>query len=61
MATEKMRRNPGEIVRAGALEGAKRGGCFILPWRMNANQDNLREGLEECGCGFCPDDHREPT
>jgi hypothetical protein len=58
MATEEM--NLGDIVKAGALEDAKRG-PFISPWRMNANPDNLHEGLEECGCGFCPDDDREPT
>jgi hypothetical protein len=61
MATEEMHRNLGEIVRAGRLEGAKGGTPFILPWRMDANQNSLYEGLEECGCGFCPDDDRQTT
>jgi hypothetical protein len=52
--------NLGEIVRAAALERAKAGLTFILPWRMDANQDHLDKGLEECGCGFCPDDEKQP-
>jgi hypothetical protein len=59
MATEELHRNLGEIVRAGALGGVKRGTAFILPWRVDANQDHLHKGLEECGCGFCPDDDQE--
>jgi hypothetical protein len=61
MSNEQVRRNVGEIVRTAALERTKSGVAFILPWRMDANQDHLRMGLEECGCGFCPDDDQETT
>jgi hypothetical protein len=61
MSTEETHRNRSEIVAAAALEGAKPGVPFILPWRMDANQVHLHEGLEECGCGFCPDDDQETT
>jgi hypothetical protein len=50
-----------EIIRVAALEGAKPGQTFILPWRMDANQDHLHKGFEECGCGFCPDDDQKKT
>jgi hypothetical protein len=60
MSTANPRRDPGEIVTGAALEGAKPGVPFILPWRMDPNQEHLHEALEECGCGFCPDDGKEP-
>jgi|HubBroStandDraft_4_1064222.scaffolds.fasta_scaffold599117_1 hypothetical protein len=56
MSTGETRRDFSEIVTVAALDGAKPRVTFILPWRMDTNQDNLHEGLEECGCGFCPDD-----
>jgi hypothetical protein len=61
MSTGEMHRNLGKIVGAAALKCAKPGVTFILPWRMDANQDHLHKGLEECGCGFCPDDEQETT
>jgi hypothetical protein len=61
MSTRETRRDFSEIVTAAGLEGAKPGVPFILPWRMDANQENLHQGLEECGCGFCPDDDGETT
>jgi hypothetical protein len=61
MSTGETQRNLSEIVRAGALDCAKPAVTFILPWRMDANQDHLHKGLEECGCGFCPDDDQETT
>ena len=57
MSIGETHRNLGEIVRAAALGRAKPGVTFVLPWRLDANQDHLHKGLEECGCGFCPDDH----
>jgi hypothetical protein len=54
-------RNLGDIVRAATLECAKPRVPFILPWRVDANQDHLHRGFEECGCGFCPDDDQETT
>jgi hypothetical protein len=49
-----------ERIRAATLDlkgRAEHGQCFILPWRMDANQD-LRQakGLDECGCGISQDD-----
>jgi hypothetical protein len=61
MSTGETRQDFSEIVTAAALDGAKPRVPFILPWRMDANQDHLHEGLEECGCGFCPDDEQETT
>jgi hypothetical protein len=58
MPTGETHRNLCEIVKDAALKGAKPGGTFILPWRMDSNQDHLHKGFEECGCGFCPDDDR---
>jgi hypothetical protein len=56
MSTEETQRSLSEVVRAAALDFAKPAVTFILPWRMDVNQDQLHKGLEECGCGFCPDD-----
>jgi hypothetical protein len=61
MSTEEKQRNLVKIVRATALECAEPRATFILPWRMDANEDRLHESLEECGCGFCPDDDQETT
>lgn len=61
MSTADTCRNLGDVVRAAALEGAKPGAPVIMPWRMDANQDHLHKGLDECGCAFCPDDDQEST
>jgi hypothetical protein len=61
MSTGETRRDFSEIVAAAALDGAKPRVSFILPWRMEANQEHLHKGLEECGCGFCPDDEQKST
>jgi hypothetical protein len=62
MSTGETHRNLGDIVRAATLEGAKPGVPVIIPWRMDANQDRPHQGLDECGCAFCPgDDGRETT
>jgi len=61
MSTVETNRNLGDIFRAAALEGAKPGVPVIIPWRMDANQDHSHKGLEDCGCGFCPDDDQETT
>ena len=59
MSTGETHRDFSEVVSAAALQGAKPGVNFTLPWRMDANQKHLHEGLEECSCGFCPDDDQE--
>jgi hypothetical protein len=61
MSTGETQRNPSEIVRAAALDYAEPAVTFILPWRMDANQDHLHKGIEQCGCGFCPDEERRTT
>jgi len=61
MSARETQRNLDEIVSAAAPEGVRPGVTFILPWRVDADQDHLHNGLEECGCGFCPDDDKETT
>jgi hypothetical protein len=61
MSTGETHRNIGDIVRAAALEGAKLAVPAIIPWRMDANQDRPHNGLDACGCAFCPDDDHETT
>jgi hypothetical protein len=48
-----------EIFRAAASVRVKPGAILIAPWRIDANQDNLDRGLDECGCAFCPDDDQK--
>jgi hypothetical protein len=60
MSCGEAQRNLREIVRAAALEDPRPGGRFVLPWRMNGDQEQLHKGSEECGCGFCPDDEKNP-
>lgn len=59
MLTQGIHRDLDEVVRAVALAGSKPGAPFIAPWRLDANKDHPHEGLEQCGCGFCPDDDQE--
>jgi hypothetical protein len=61
MSTTETHRSLGDIVRAATLEGAKPEVTVIMPWRMNANQDHPHKGLDDCGCGFCPDDDGRET
>jgi len=56
MSTRETHRNLDDIVTAAASECAKAGGPVIVPWRLGADQAPLRNGLEDCGCGFAPDD-----
>ena len=60
MSIGETHRKVGEMLRAATSECAKPGITFILPWRMDANQDHLSKGLAECGCGCCPDDEQKP-
>ncbi len=61
MSTGETHRDLGEIVGTTALGRVKPGVTFILPWRVDVTQDRLHKGIEECGCGFCPDDDgKEP-
>ena len=61
MLTEGIHRNRDEVVTVAALAGSKPGAPFIAPWWFEANQDHLHEGLEQCGCAFCPDDEGQHT
>jgi hypothetical protein len=62
MSTGETHRNIAEIFTAAALDHVKPRAMLIAPWRIDANQDNLHKGLDECGCAFCPDDDgKDPT
>jgi len=61
MSNEKMRSNLGEFFAAAGLEFAKPGATLIVPWRMETKQGHADIGLDQCGCGFCPDDDQETT
>ena len=61
MSTAETHRNLGDIFRAAALEGSKPRVPVIIPWRMEANQDQMHKGLADCGCGYCPDDDGRET
>jgi hypothetical protein len=56
MSNEETSRNLSEIIEAAASDCAKLRGPVIFPWRMDANQDHAPRYLEDCGCGFAPDD-----
>jgi hypothetical protein len=61
MSTEPNKHNDlAERIRAAVLAlkgGADHGEHFILPWRMDANQDTRHaKGLDDCGCGISQDD-----
>jgi hypothetical protein len=57
MSSGELHQNLVEPVKA-AVEGcAKPRMTFILQWRMEASQNDVHKGFEECGCGFCPDDN----
>jgi hypothetical protein len=60
MLTEPKKHNEfAERIRAALDEigRAEQGQRFILPWRMDVNQDLWQvKGLEECGCGISQDD-----
>ena len=49
-------RNLDNLVSAAEAEYGKPGAAIIIPWRMAANRDHLRNGLEQCGCAFSPGD-----
>jgi hypothetical protein len=49
-------RNVIENFNAAASERIKSGAILISPWQIDANQDSLDKGLEDCGCAFAPDD-----
>jgi hypothetical protein len=48
-------RNLGDLVRAAAERG-EHWDPVIVPWRIEASQDRLHKGLEQCGCAFSPDE-----
>ena len=55
MASGEMHQNIGDIMRT-ASECAKGGEPVLIPWRIEANQDRLHQGLTLCGCAFTPDE-----
>jgi hypothetical protein len=61
MSIGERHRNFGEIFRVAASERVKPGAILIAPWQIDANQDSLGKGLDECGCAFCPDDDQKTT
>jgi hypothetical protein len=52
-------RNLSGVVRTAASEWVKTKGPVIVPWRIDAHQ--LHKGLEDCGCGFAPEDDSQET
>jgi hypothetical protein len=56
MSLEETNVNHWDRARAGALNNVEPGTTWIIPWRMEANQDLLYKGLEICGCACCPDE-----
>jgi hypothetical protein len=54
-------RDVAEDFRAAALVRVKLEPIMIAPWQINATQDDLLKGLDECGCAFCPDDPCKET
>jgi hypothetical protein len=52
-------RNFAEIFKAAASERVKPGAILISPWQVDANQESLDRGLEDCGCAFAPDEPEE--
>ena len=61
MATGETQQNLGDTIRTAASEYAKAGGVVFVPWRIEANQDHLHEGLALCGCGYTPDESKDET
>jgi hypothetical protein len=51
-----LNQNTWDHVKAEALKYAEPGATWIMPWRMEANKDQLHKGLEICGCACCPDE-----
>jgi hypothetical protein len=56
MSIGETHRNLDDFVKAAAVECGKPGAAMMVPWRIEANQDHLHEGLEQCGCAFSPDE-----
>ncbi len=61
MSNEETSRDLSEIIGPAASDCAKPSGPVIVPWRMDANQDHALRYLEDCGCGFAPDDEGRET
>jgi len=54
MSIVETHRNLDDVVRAAALECGKPEAAMMVRWRVEANQDHLHKGLEQCGCAFSP-------
>jgi hypothetical protein len=61
MSIGEIRHDFSEVASTAALQSASPAVNFILPWRMDASHDHLHQGLEQCGCGFCPDEDQGKT
>jgi hypothetical protein len=59
MSIGETNRDLAEIFGNAASEYVRPGAILIAPWQIDANQDNLHNGLDECGCAFCPDDDQK--
>jgi hypothetical protein len=56
MSIAENHRNFAEALTAAALEHVKSPAILITSWQLEANQDSLDKGLEDCGCAFAPDE-----
>jgi hypothetical protein len=59
MSIAETHRNLIESFSAAASERIKSGTMSIATWQIDANQDSLDKGLEDCGCAFAPDEPEE--
>ena len=58
MSIREIHQNLAENFKVAASERVKLGAILIAPWQIDANQDS-EDGLDECGCAFCPDDDQK--
>jgi hypothetical protein len=54
MSTGETHRNLDDLVSAAVAECGKLGTAIIVPWQIEAREDRLHNGLEQCGCAFSP-------
>jgi hypothetical protein len=59
MSIAETHRNLTENFNAAASDRIKSGTILIAPWQIDANQESLDRGLEDCGCAFAPDEPDE--
>jgi hypothetical protein len=59
MSIREIHPNLAKNFEAAASEHIKPAAILIAPWQIDANQDSLDRGLEDCGCAFAPDEPEE--